>query len=109
MWVYIVACTCIGTGMSYYVAGCFAARTMRNRRRSLMWVPVLAGVVGVALAFFVSAVSACLIAGVYVSIPFAIDQNVAIALGFAQAALITYAHLGRGYHDYKAVPLHVDD
>jgi len=40
--------------------------------------------------------AALLIAGLYVSIPYAISSDVAAALGVAQSALIIYFHLGRG-------------
>ena len=45
-------------------------------------------------------IAAALVARVYLSIPYDVAAEVAIALGAAQAFLIVYAHLGRGFHIY---------
>mmetsp|Transcript_26977 Transcript_26977/g.93661 ORF Transcript_26977/g.93661 Transcript_26977/m.93661 type:complete len:312 (-) Transcript_26977:214-1149(-) len=100
VWAYVTACTCIGCAIAYFVAGCMASRILG--KWTFLWLPLVFTMLGTIFAFCVGSISAYFLAGVYFSIPYFIDRDVAIGLGVAQAALITYAHLGRGYHMFQA-------
>ena len=55
-------------------------------------------------ALFVAAVFAACIAFLYLSMPYALELPVAVALGVACALMLLYASLGRQYA--RARPLH---
>lgn len=103
MWYHITVVTCMGSALAYFVAGCMACRVIKTKT-TYLWLPLVFTMVGSLFAFAVSSASSYMIAAVYLSIPYSIDRDVAIGLGLAQAALLTYAHLGRGYHMFHAGP-----
>lgn len=74
MWYFITACTCLGVGVAYFIAGCMAARIIG--KWSFLYLPFCSALLGLFLAFAVGAVSAILITRVYFSIPYWIDQSV---------------------------------
>ena len=97
IWTFITTFTVLGCAVAYFVAGLVACRVVRQRRNAqYLWLPLVTSLAGGVIGFTNGCITAVLIAGLYVSIPYAISSDVAAALGLAQSALIIYFHLGRG-------------
>ena len=95
LWRYITGFTVIGTAFFYFMAGLVACWAL-HKTRALLWLPLLAAVVGGIVGLFTGGLSALLIAKIYDSIPYSLGTDVAACLGVAQAVLIIYFNLGRG-------------
>jgi hypothetical protein len=96
MWSVITASTTTAVAAVYGLAGC-AAASLTSTRRAFLWLPLLALLYGAAESFFVGSVFALIVSFLYLSIPWALDLQTAIALGFGLAALLVYTGLGRHY------------
>ena len=96
MWSYICSAAVAGVAAPYAAAGLFAAaRGARAPLKALLWVPAAAALAGAAHGLLVGAPLAALLALLYLSLPYAIDATVAVALGLAIAALAVFVAVGR--------------
>lgn len=94
-WQFVTGFTVIGCSFAYFVAGLVACWSLR-RPRALLWLPLLAAIVGGSVGLVTGGLSAALIAKIYDAIPYSLGTDVAACLGLAQAVLIVYFNLGRG-------------
>jgi hypothetical protein len=77
-------------------AGCAAVAHAAPPRAALLWaLPAAAALIGGCHALFVAAAVAAILAFFYLSMPYALELSVAVALGVALGLLLVYASLGR--------------
>lgn len=93
-------------GALYGIAGCVASM-LTSPKRTLYWLPFASLLLGACQGFFVGAPFAVILSFLYLSIPYAIDWDVAVALGTALAVLVVYASLGR--HQKPFEPPHASE
>ena len=82
-------------------AGVVAA-ALTSPRRALLWLPCASLVLGGCQGFCVGAPLAVVLAFLYLSIPYAIDYEVAVGLGVVVGLLVVYGSLGRHGRAYAA-------
>jgi hypothetical protein len=106
MWTYITASAVVASAAAYCLMGC-AASLLTDPRSTLWWLPELAAVIGAVQGLLVGGVLSVLVSLVYLTMPYAIDRNVAVALGIAVATLISYSALG--HYSPKRAQAHGSD
>jgi hypothetical protein len=94
IWLHLTIWTVTGTSLAFFIAGVWMARLNKTFHQWL-WLPLLLLVTGFAVGLVQGSLSAVLIAGIYVSVPYSIGIDVAAGLGVGQALVIIYLHLGR--------------
>jgi hypothetical protein len=104
MWTYMKISTVAATTAAHFVLGCAAAAVTG---KSLLWLPSFTAFLGFCHAFFVGSVFSAAIAFLYLSVPYAVDVRVAVAMGCGLAVLLTYSALGR--HHKGAPPPHASE
>jgi hypothetical protein len=96
MFVYITAAAAGGCAAAYGAVGLMAAlRGSAAPLRALLWMPATAAAAGALHGVFVGAPAAALLAFLYLSLPYAIDAAVAVALGLTLAAFAVFAAASR--------------
>ena len=103
MWSVMTASAVTALAGVYLVAGCAAAALATGWPPApdgealllWLWLPGLAALLGSCHAMLVGAVLAALLSLLYLSVPYAIDVRVAVAMGVGIAALLAFGALGR--------------
>jgi hypothetical protein len=97
MWTYMTISTVGFTVLVYGTLGCAAAAlTSARRSTAFLWLPAAAACVGGCQAFVVGAIFASIVSFMYLSMPYAIDDRVAVSMGLGLGLILVYASLGRG-------------
>ena len=95
MFFYIALPAAVGVAVAYGVVGFVAAlRGSTTPLKTTLWLPAAAAAIGSLHGILVGAPVAALLSLLYLSLPYAIDASVAIALGLSVAALVVFAAFG---------------
>lgn len=95
LWVHLTLWTMVGTAFCFFIAGVWMCRVAQTKHL-WFWVPIGSVILGGCVGFFQGAISAALIAAIYMSVPYYVGVDGAAGLGVGQAIIITYFQLGRG-------------
>ena len=87
----VVTCSAL-----YCVGGCIAS-ALTSPRRTALWLPLAAMLAGACQGVCVGAPFAVILSFLFLSIPYAVDVEVAVAIGCAIALLVGYWGVGRHY------------
>jgi hypothetical protein len=96
-WLDMTIWTMLGVGLTFFGAGIQACRVHVQKTSKVLWIviPLSAAILGVAIGFLQGTVSAALVAAISMAIPYPLGLDIAAGLGFSQAIIIVYFHLGR--------------
>ena len=96
MFIYIASPAALGVAAAYGLVGLAAAlRGSTTPLKTALWLPAAAAAIGGLHGIAVGAPVAALLSLLYLSLPYAIDASVAVALGLSVAALVVFAALSR--------------
>jgi Putative transmembrane protein 170 len=101
IWTYTTVSVTAGCAAVYAVAGCIAS-CLTSPKRTFLWLPGTALLFGACQGFVVGSIFAIVMSFMYLSMPYAIESRVAIALGLGLALLLVYSALGRQYQRFSA-------
>lgn len=101
MWATMTVATTASCAAAYCIAGCIASGLI-STKRTLLWLPGTALVLGACHGFGIGAVFAVIVSFMFLSIPYAVDFTTIVALGCGLAVLIVYSGLGRHYDRFVA-------
>ena len=88
-------------GALYCIAGCIAS-LLTSPQRTVLWLPLASMMLGACQGFFIGAPFAVILSFLYLSIPYAIDFQVAVSLGLAVAVMVVYLGMGRHHKPFEA-------
>lgn len=103
MWITMTATTVVTTGAVYLIIGCYAS--ILTAQRLLFWFPTVMFAIGTIHSLIFGGFFSVIMSFLYLSIPYAIDLSVGIALGIGMAMIILYRAMGRHYE--KIASLHL--
>lgn len=106
MWSYMTIAATAATAAGYCIMGCIAS-VVTSPRRTLWWLPISAATLGGCHGFLIGSIFAAIVSFMYLSMPYAINVNVAVSLGMGVAVMLTYGGLGR--YSRKAAAPHASE
>lgn len=97
LWATITVSATATCAVTYLIAGIIAS-CLTSPRKTFYWLPLVATLLGGLHGFIAGATFAAITSFMYMSLPYAVDNTVAISLGVGLAVVLTYAALGRQYN-----------
>lgn len=94
MWGYMTVSAVGASAVAYCLMGC-AASVLTSPKRTLLWLPLLAGFIGAGQGLLLGATLSACLSFLYLTLPYAIPVEVGVALGLAVALIASYSALGR--------------
>lgn len=94
MWSYMLVSAVATSTIAYCLMGC-SASILTSPKRTLLWLPAVSGLMGAGQGFLIGAPAAACLSFIYLTMPYAIERWVAVALGVGLAILASYTALGR--------------